>query len=259
MDKPEMTRDEISEILLDDLVSHLLVVPVPVCLPMNTGMSTGEMREEAEYLWRRVAQEIARVKAERLLDPTFTGPLMSRIQIRQIIIRCVFELRTFEVLRDRQVQVGEVIADFTLGLSHPAALDETYEHCWASLTTIVVLARSYGVTPLQFLKFPNAVDWVLRGTTSPKAFRQAQRENVNNRHPDLVEPHCLAFAKGMAQVHALSEREAAQFRDKILRIVLRGDAYWEHRGRVYAQIEEIIDRVWPGNALSKDTNITPDA
>lgn len=118
---------------------------------------------------------------------------------------------------------------------------------WERVQGILEASRLFNMQPKTFLtQHPLAQDWILRLSSSPEQFRAHQRERIDAKHPDILQPRVQALynilrAETKKQVGPLA-------RVQIFIGFPGGDGYWALRAQWLQEVEAQIARIWPGYA-----------
>ncbi len=237
MDPSELARRSLVEVLLLDS-------------PWSPTVAINPLNIATHEAWQHVLGELAAVKAQRLLDPTWTGRVLDQPTARQKMVEVGMPMGVFQMpglLIRVTVTVALAIADVQLIMSH-VDLTETHARAWERIQAILDASRMFNVEPKRFLvEHPSAQDWILRLSSSPEQFRAHQRERVDAKHPDIVKP-CLQVLYDALRAEA-DRQPSSRVSIMVGTAFPISDDYWTMRAQWLQETEEHVARIWPGQAL----------
>lgn len=208
--------------------------------------------ERIHKLLEYILRETTHVRVERLLDPTWNGPLLTTDEVRRRAIQTARQLGTFQLpgapLRLRDVIV-EPCVDFFLSMNIIEISSERPEELWERLEMLCRVATSFCTSPEEFYKrVPNSEDWILRFTTTPDLYRQSVDRQINARHPDVMAVWIKAF-QDTVQRRLGIHKHTKMFQISLEYIGLGVEEYWQFRAFLLHKLEQRIARVWSNHKM----------
>ncbi|GEM_PF-6549415 len=248
MRRPALTDEELFSVLLGDKDTFGIFV----LMPFSGVSSIEELERFNDNLWFHVHAQLAHTMAERMLNPVWRGPLITRAYVIECVAAAAKLFGAFH-LPDADEMIPEIVAEpyvaFALSLHTVVDCSQTARMRWQRVTVICNIAKSFHITPLDFLtQIPDAHDWLLRVTSSPDELRKAELQRLDALHPDRVTRRIADLRRSLTQ---RVEGHYVEVVSQILGLNMAvGEAgYWEMRAAHLQRIEERIAHVWPGAAL----------